>query len=309
MVRPAQVSAQDLHFSRLQDLSIWYNSSLSNGNQSSLRLNYRDVKLENAVAYRSIAGLAEISLNPNTTSNRHWNLNLGIATDKSNNGILKNTQALVGLSYAIPLTGSNHLLSFGAQASYSNSRMDFSSITFPDQFDEYGPIGNAITADPLRNSDPNNWFSTHAGIALSKREDEVSWSLGLSVKDLIKPTINLSGQEAFSIAPTYGAQWSYAVSRGSTQFNFYGISNVKAKAFEQLLSASIKQTFRNNDIDALGLGMAYRLKDALVPFVDLDFNNTSLALHYEINISGIKASGFNRNAFEISFKQAFGRNQ
>ena len=38
--------AQDLHFSRVQDMVLWYNPSLKNDTRTSLRMNYRDVRYQ-----------------------------------------------------------------------------------------------------------------------------------------------------------------------------------------------------------------------------------------------------------------------
>ena len=51
---------QDLHFSRVQDMVLWYNPSLKNDTRTSLRMNYRDVRYQGLLGYRSSAMMVDL---------------------------------------------------------------------------------------------------------------------------------------------------------------------------------------------------------------------------------------------------------
>jgi hypothetical protein len=86
------------------------------------------------------------------------------------------------------------------------------------------------------------------------------------------------------------------------------VVNFKAQAYEQLLSVSARRQFPQQNLAAIGGGVAYRVRDALIPYFDVTVGQTTLALHYELNISGIQASGFRRSAFEIALMHHFNTN-
>jgi hypothetical protein len=111
---------QDLHFSRVQDMVLWYNPSLKNDTRTSLRMNYRDVRYQGLLGYRSSAMMVDlpvISQIANKETSGYWNLSAGFSLDQSNQNILNQTQALLGVSYAVPLNANQLNLARSVQAS------------------------------------------------------------------------------------------------------------------------------------------------------------------------------------------------
>ena len=54
--------AQEINFSRIQDMTLWYNQSLKTDKLNSLVLNYRNIQYNGLIAYNSIAALYDLSL-------------------------------------------------------------------------------------------------------------------------------------------------------------------------------------------------------------------------------------------------------
>jgi type IX secretion system PorP/SprF family membrane protein len=301
--------AQDLHFARVEDLSIWYNPSLKNTKQSDVRINFRDVRYQNFLSYRSSAVFSNITLSsngkPEMDNSGYLSLSVGLANDQSNQNILRNSSGVLGLSYAVPITGANQYLAVSIQGSYMNSRLDLTNATFPDQFDRNGPINGATTIDPLGVGDPRNWFSSHLGVSMFQTGEEQSWSLGVSVRDVTSPRIERGTSQEFKLAPTFGFQGNYEMQRGSTRYGLHGVANFKAEAFEQLLSTSISHHNKGSVFSSVKGGLAYRVRDAVIPYAEFGLGTTNIGFYYELNISGINAAGYSRNAFEISLKKSF----
>ena len=53
---------QEINFSRVQDMTIWYNQSLKTDKQNSLVLNYRSVTYGGQIAYNSVAAMVDLPL-------------------------------------------------------------------------------------------------------------------------------------------------------------------------------------------------------------------------------------------------------
>ncbi len=300
--------AQDLNFADVNTLTKWYNPSLQQEQQSSLSLNYRDVRYEGAVAYRSTAGMFNLPLTKKNTSNAgFWNLNIGFLLDQADQDILKTSQAQFGLSYALPINANQTFLAVGVQGSYVTSRLNLTNTSFPDQFDQYGPIANATTQDPMGGGDTRQWFSSHLGVSVFKQSDELGWSFGLSLRDVASPEINRESNTSFKLQPTYGLQSGFNFSRNQTKYSLTGIANWKAEAFQTLFAANMLQELGSRNLNNIGFGIAYRVRDAIIPSVSIGFQQTNLVLFYDVNISGINAAGFKRNAFEIALKHSFSK--
>jgi type IX secretion system PorP/SprF family membrane protein len=301
--------AQDLHYARVEDLSIWYNPSLKNNKQSDVRINYRDVRYQNLLSYRSSAVFSNVTLNSNgreeMDNSGYLSLSVGLANDQSNQNILRNTSGVLGLSYAVPLTGINQYLAVSIQGSYMNSRLDLTNATFPDQFDRNGPINGATTIDPLGVGIPRDWFSSHLGVSMFQTGEDQSWSLGVSVRDVTSPRIERGTSQEFKLAPTFGFQGSYEMQKGSTRYGLHGVANFKAEAFEQLLSTSISHHSKDSKLSSIKGGVAYRVRDAVIPYAEFGLGTNTIGFYYELNISGINAAGYSRNAFELSLRKAF----
>jgi outer membrane receptor for ferric coprogen and ferric-rhodotorulic acid len=66
---------------------------------------------------------------------------------------LRNSSGVLGLSYAVPLTGANQYLAVSIQGSYMNSRLDLTNATFPDQFDRMARVSREIGARMTRDGE------------------------------------------------------------------------------------------------------------------------------------------------------------
>src|SRR5690606_36905322 len=98
--------AQEINFSRVQDMAIWYNQSLKTDKNISLKFNMRNVKYDGMLAYNSLSAMVDIPVlfgqGKESERSGYLSFSAGAASDKSNQGILNNTLGLVGLSYAVP---------------------------------------------------------------------------------------------------------------------------------------------------------------------------------------------------------------
>lgn len=306
-----QLNAQDQNLANTSSLSMWYNPSQKSDKDVTVRMSYRDLRYQGLLGYRSSVGMVDVPLktgNTNELDNKgFWNLSLGFSLDESNQNILKSTQAQLGLSYAVPLNGNNTYLSMSLQGSYFNSRLDFSNTSFPDQFDRNGPIANAITIDPLKTGEPINWYSGHLGMSIFQKTDVESWSLGLAIRDVNQPLINRQSGNELALKPTFSIQGNYSFTKAQMVYDLQGFIGLKSEANQQIISLSAKHKFNSKDLSSFGSGVAYRFRDAVIPYIDFTLRQSTVSLFYEMNVSGINASGYNRSAFELSVSHRFAK--
>lgn len=303
----AESQAQDLHFADVSSMSVWYNQSLKLDNKIDLRLNYRDVKYQSLVAFRTASALVNVPVFKNVGgSNSFLNFTAGGNFDQSNSGIFKNNSFLLGISYAQQLSDNETYIAAGFQGTSTRSIFGSSSVTFPDQFDQYGPLPLG-TRDPLNAGRTFTWNSLNAGISVFQNTDDREWYLGASLRHINRPYTNENKTEAYRLSPTVGVQAGMTIKSEYDQFGVYGLMNLQADAYEYLLGATFNRILTkseaNNEGTAFGAGIALRVHDAIIPKVQLKFNKTVLCIHYDMNISGLKAAGYSRQAFELAISQ------
>ena len=132
--------AQEINFSRVQDMTIWYNQSLKTDKLNSLKLNYRNVNYAGMIAYNSVAAMFDMPIiskaAKDKTNDSYFSISAGAASDKSNQGILSNTLGMLGLSYSIPLGSNETYVSAGFQAAYYDSKFNLNGVSnaFGDQY-------------------------------------------------------------------------------------------------------------------------------------------------------------------------------
>ena len=315
------LSAQDLHYADVQQMGQWYNQSLKRDRKGELQVNWRDIKYQTALAFRTGSLMLNLSSgNKKDTTNAsekgYFSFSLGAAFDETNTGFYKGTTGLLGLSYAQPLNRNGLYASVGFQGTLTTNKYG-STGTFPDQFDQYGPVSGAVTTDPLRAGNKYSFFSLNAGATLFQTGTSFEWYIGGSIRHLNRPFTEVNKLDDFRLNATNGLQAGFTLHGDRSSFSGYAVGNWKGKASEVLAGAQYQLVLSgdrevneknqsNNDQDvSLSLGCAVRLKDALIPALGFNYNKTRIALHYDMNNSTIRSSGFVRRGFELALTQKF----
>lgn len=300
---------QDLHYADIQTMNIWYNQSLKMDHHADVRFNFRDIKYQSILAFRTASGLLNIPLInkeklKSNNSKGFLNITAGGAFDKSNKGIFKNSTGLFGISYAQLLSDNQVYLSAGFQGAVTQIRLGAFGLLFPDQFDQFGPLPDA-TRDPLKAGRSYSMTSLNAGLSVFQNTSVSEWYVGGSLRHINKPFTDEQKTNAYRLAPTAGFQAGLTVKNENEQIGVYGIANLKAKAYEYLIGARFVKILdgKDDNISTLNLGVALRLNDAVIPNLQLQLKKTTIGFHYDMNISGLRAAGYSREGFEIALKQ------
>ncbi len=310
MTVSTKVVAQDLHYADVQSMNIWYNQSLKMDKQTDFRFNYRDIKYQSLVAFRTASAMMNIPLIKREVlvekGKGYLSATVAGAFDKSNRGIFKNNTGMVGLSYAQRLSDDDVYISAGFQTTMTRTMLNTNSALFPDQFDRYGPLPRA-TRDRYGAGRSYNWASLNAGLSVFQKGESMDWYLGASMRHINRPFTDEFKTQKYRLAPTFGMQTGLSVRNNMDEFSVFGIMNWKAEAHEYLIGARVSKQLdegsEKGDGTSLGAGISLRVRDAIIPNLQLRFENTTLTFHYDVNVSGLKAAGYTRNGFELAIFQ------
>jgi hypothetical protein len=302
---------QDLHYADVQSMNLWYNQSLKLNKQKDIRFNFRDIKYQSLLAFRNSSIMVNVPFAKKAADGFDKKSFLSATAagsfDKSNKGVFKNNTGMLGLSFSQRLSANELYLSVGFQGSHTNTRLgELGGRFFPDQFDQYGPVPS-VSRDPLRAGRSYGWTSINTGLSIFQNTETVEWYTGASIRHLNRPYTDELKTKDFRLKSTLGVQAGFTVKNELNQFGMYGISNWKAEAAEYLIGAKVQHSLDNpsNSYEgsSISIGLAFRVKDAVIPNLQLQLNKTTIGIHYDINISGLSAAGFSRQGVELMIAQ------
>jgi type IX secretion system PorP/SprF family membrane protein len=307
------VCAQEINFSRVQDMAIWYNQSLKTDKLNSLKLNYRNVEYGGSIAYNSVSAMYDMPLLSKAAKDKrnagYFSFSVAGASDKSNQGILNNTLGMLGISYAIPISRHETYLSAGFQGGYYHSQLNLSGVSnaFGDQYDNYGPIEGAASNDRLANGWSYGHFNVNAGISIFSNSKSNKWYLGTSVLQVNHPFTDKLKTDSLRLKTGIGIQGGYRyITSSDDEVAFYMNMNWQGPANRHFYELCYSKAIPNVPGGAaIGIGLGYRYTDAIVPSIELKYQKLIVGLMYDINISTISAAGIQRNGLELSLRIDF----
>jgi type IX secretion system PorP/SprF family membrane protein len=307
------VRGQEINFSRVQDMTVWYNQSLKTDKQNSLKLNYRSVTYGGQIAYNSVAALFDMALISKEGKSKpnagYFSFSAGAASDKSNDGILNNTLGMMGLSYAVPIGAHETYLSAGFQAEYYQSNLNVSGVAnaFGDQYDAYGPIEGAASSDRLANGWHYGHFNVNAGVSVFSNGRYDKWYVGASAMQVNQPYSYQIKSDSTRLKPAIGVQGGYRyTTKTDDEVAFYMSMSWQGPAYRHYYDFSYTKAIPGvQGGAAVGLGLGYRYNDAIIPNLELRYQKMTLGLLYDVNISTISAAGIARNGIELALKIDF----
>lgn len=304
---------QEINFSRVQDMTIWYNQSLKTEKQNSLGLNYRSVQYGGQIAYNSVAALFSMPLLSKAAKEKpnsgYFSLSAGAASDKTNDGILNNSLGMMGISYAVPIGRHETYLAAGFQAQYYQSNFNVAGVSnaFGDQYNNYGPIEGAPSADRLAAGWSYGHFNLNAGLSIFSNGRNDKWYVGGSVMQVNQPYAYKVKSDSTRLKPDIGIQGGYRyTTKEEDEVGFYMSMSWQGAAYRHYYELIYTKAIPGVPGGAaVGLGLGYRYNDALVPNVELRYQKLTLGILYDVNISTISASGIARNGVELALKMDF----
>lgn len=309
----AIATAQEINFSRVQDMAVWYNQSLKTDKQNSVKLNYRNVKYGGLIAYNSISAMADMPIlskekREAANSGGYFSASAGAASDKSNQGILNNTMGLLGISYAVPIGKNETYAAVGFQGVYYQSNLNINGGSlFGDQFDKYGPVDGMASSDRFANGWSYGYFNMNAGISIFNNSAFNKWYVGASIMHINKPFTDKERTKDFKLRQAIGLQGGYKFATGldDDECGVYVSMNWQGGAYKHFFNGTYSTPIKQMPGAAVGFGLGYRYEDALVPNLELRYMKLILGIAYDVNITELSAAGIKRNGLEMAIRLDF----
>ena len=301
-------TAQDPHFSQFFASPLTLNPALTGKFDGTLRVagNYRNQwPAFNNVYTTSTLNVDFSILNKVLPENDTWGVGVIALTDKAAGGVLTNNYIGISTAYHKALNEDGYSqIGIGFQGMYGQKRLDWSKLVFEDQLTPFGFDLSVPSADISSINNSNiNYFDVNAGIIYTvSTNDKNNFYLGASMYHINRPKESFKGGNWNIAARTTISAGGYFPVSDILTLHTSGIFQTQGKATETTVGAALSSSL-NNDEDnptSVYLGLWMRWKDALIPYMGLEFGGMRIGASYDINTSGLKSGSQSRGGIEIS---------
>ncbi len=320
MMMSGSLFAQDVHFSQYFTSPLTLNPALTGLTQCDVRV---------AANYR--VQWASVSANPYTTGTISYDMSamkgklpegdaLGIGIiglyDKSGSGALTNETVGLSLAYHKALgIEKQHTISIGIQGVMVQKSIDYSKLTFEDQYDPstgatYTTNGNINTLNLTRetfNGNEMTYADYNAGIMYSGHVSEHATAYaGLSFYHITQPVETfMSGNHQIHARTSAYLGGSFDLNENIVLYSS-ALYQSQASASEVLLGSALgfvlnpghDMEFQKNTI--FYVGGWYRYGDAISPYVGFAWAKMQFGFSYDVNFSSFTPATSGNGGWELS---------
>ena len=225
-------------------------------------------------------------------------------SDKSGNGVLQHNYAALSASYhkALNEDGTNQL-GVGFQGTYVSKRLGVGSLVFEDMLRSDGFTG--LSNEDFKNFRLNHtYFDLNAGVLFNGTTDgNNNIYAGVSMYHVNRQEETFSDTGHYYLAPRVTFHGGARIPTGEfNAFNFSANYSRQAAATNTMIGGAYELNVNQNEESPTNLyfGSWYRWKDAIIPYVGLEFGDFHFGVTYDINISSLKPASNMRGGMEIS---------
>ena len=303
-------TAQEIHFSQFYENSIIRNPALTGVFSGDYKagVNYKTQWNTISVPYRTGLATVESRLKVNEV-NDYFSYGISVTYDQAGSTSFNSLYVYPAINYNKCLMDErNSYLSFGIAAGYVQRSINASRMTFDDQyrFGGYDPGNTSAESIP---STKVGYLDGGAGVSFNSSmgtDNHINYYLGASAYHINKPKVSFASDEAYLRVPikwtgSAGMHWlidEHAVLSLHGNYSQQGINREIVAGFlacwRTLDFSAQKKLF------AVYGGLFYRVKDAWIPTVKVDYQSYSFTFSYDINSSQLVKGSNGRGGFEMS---------
>lgn len=296
-------SAQtDPHFTQNYTYPMYINPALTGSSDGEYRASaiYRSQWGSISNPYRTIG------LSFDTRTNKNISLGLNLLNQSAGDGGFNYLNAYASVAYTGVKLGNadQHRLVFAMQAGLINRRVDQSRFKWGEQW-------NPITGYNASNSISENFASTSAttldmgaGVlyydaAPGKKANAFGGVSFFHINKPKDPIISSQGVALNTIPLRYTVHGGVSIAiNDRTSIVPHILYMQQGTANEKMLGTYLQYNV-NEETDVM-IGGYYRFKDAIAPFVGVDYRDFQIGLSYDANTSKLGANTRSVNSFELS---------
>jgi type IX secretion system PorP/SprF family membrane protein len=305
---PHKVQAQDIHMSQFYEASILRNPALTGVFEGDYKTGvmYRSQwgSISNPFSTAIVSGEFRIAIGKSVTDY----LSLGFLTFYDKAGSLSMTTLSIypGISYSKAMSTLHHTyLSVGFMGGYIQRSYNTQYATYNNQYQNgYDPT--IPSGENLPNPKLSNW-DVGAGVNLSGTGgagDNMTYSVGVAGYHFTQPKTSFYNNNLIQLPIKWDVNTDMSWKLEGPYTVQLHANYLKQDAYQELILGGLISWNRmgadEEDRFSIYGGAYFRVGDALVPTVKVDYMHFSLALSYDVNISELRAASALKGGYELS---------
>jgi len=302
--------AQDAHYSQYFVSPLSINPALTGFMDGTARamVNYRSQWASVNNAFTTTTASADgIILQSKIPTIDRFGVGLMFMSDKVANGLMTNNYLALSTSYHKGLDKEGrYSLGVGLQGIYSSRGIDGTKLQLNDELDNYGNFSvGSKDAVATNQTLHGNYFDASVGMLFkAKINDKNQFYIGVSTYHLAQPKATFIDNASLSVPMRISLNAGYeAKVSDMLSISAIGLYTKQESASETVIGgiATIGRSYREYEHNLTGyLGCLYRLNDAIIPYVGLEYYDVRFGFSYDYNTSALSAATKGQGGSEIS---------
>jgi type IX secretion system PorP/SprF family membrane protein len=302
----SDATAQDPNFSQFFASPLTMNPAMTGKFDGVYRIagNYRNQWPSINNAYTTATVSADFGIMKNRISDLdQFGIGFMGFTDRAGNGVLTNNYAAISLAYHKGLDENGyHQLGAGFQGTYMNKSLNLNKVYFQDQLTPFGFTG--VTSESFSSQQVNlHYFDMNAGVFYNGSTNGYNnFYLGASMYHINRPKESFQkGNFLLSARTTLQAGGKIPVGSYNA-IHFAANHSMQAKANNTMIGGAYAMNLNNDEANPTNFyfGSWYRFRDAVIPYVGLEFGEWHFGASYDVNTSTLKPASNSRGGVEVS---------
>ena len=308
--------SQDINFSQFYDLPILRNPALAGLFDGDVRITsgFRNQWQSVTVPYKTIALGAEFKKIVSHNTGDFVTFGFQLTNDVAGDSKLSRTQVFPVINYHKSLSADKStFLSAAFMAGPVMQHFDPTKLRFDDQY-----MGGSFSAtNPTRQTFSNTnltYWDPTAGLSFSSESGEnTNYYVGVAIYHFTKPKVSFQPQSDFKLNPKYVINAGLTTStsdadRMTLYADFFKQGGAAQAQGGVMFMHDLVQTDDDQKVSISG-GVFYRLSDAIIPVVKIDYYKMSIGATYDVNISKLVPASKMRGGLELTLSyKAFSPN-
>jgi type IX secretion system PorP/SprF family membrane protein len=307
-----QANAQDIHFSQFYENAILRNPALTGifSGDYKAGVNFRSQWSNIAVPFVTTLASFESRIRVNKEVGDYLSYGLTATYDRAGSIGFNSLQVYPAINYNKSLEDAyGSYLSVGFAGGYVQRSVDPTKMTFDNQWQNGGFDPNAGSGERMT-FNKVQYYDLSAGVSFNSSagsERQVNYYLGAAAYHVTQPKTSFDASNAALVK--LSMKWSGNLGIQYRIDNHVGLTfhanYMTQEPYQEIILGGLVSWGAYDEIKNTTLkiyaGAFYRVKDAIIPTIKLDYDNYSFTASYDANTSGFKlSSGGTAGGFELS---------
>lgn len=300
------VFGQDLHFSQTAQTPLLINPGAAGVYDGWERVivNHRNQWLGANTQFMTTSIAADVNFGKTRMNDKAY-LGLGLMfyNDIGGDSRFGSQTGSLTVSGILPMGGSGHSLSAGIQGGFGNRSASFTNLNFSSQWNGTGYDQTILSGEA--NGTSFQYIDASAGIYYEfdggkssfKRNEDFKFQLGVSGYHLNRPELKYVTVSGDRMHRKFVAHAGVVADIAATNVSINGsiVQFIQGPHLESIFGMMVRYRFQDgtkitgNFQDAyFGFGAYYRLKDALIPSVMVNWRGFKFGVSYDVTVSTMR---------------------